>query len=475
MLILIFSISLHKFTAKHILLGIGWLVKNVEFRIWQILIIQTPYLITKAVLQNYQCGTDSVHKTRERNMKTTQRKMNKHAISFALATALIGSVSSQVAFAEEFTQALTSGKASANMNLRYESVEQDNASKDASALTLRTLLAYDTGSYKGFSAKIEMEDTRIVLGQGDYTVGPSGYNLGQYSVIADPEHTELDQGYIQYKSDKVTAKLGRQVITMDGHRFVGHVGWRQDRQSFDALSVDYSASKELSVKYAYITQRNRIFAQDADIDSKDHLLNVSYSTSIGKLVGYSYLLEMDNDTNNAIDTYGFSFAGSTKAGGTKILYEAEFAKQSSESAATEFDADYIKLEGGAVVNNITAKLGYEVLGSDQGLYGFSTPLATLHKFNGWSDQFLSTPTQGLVDTYVSLGGKLAGGGWGVAFHKFEADESTAEVDDLGSELNASYVKKFGKNYVAGIKYASYSAGDIKVDADKIWVWLGASF
>ena len=63
-------------------------------------------------------------------------------------------------------------------NLRYEDVEQDNALDDASALTLRTLLAYDTGSYKGFSAKIEMEDTRIVLGQGDYTVGPSGYKPG---------------------------------------------------------------------------------------------------------------------------------------------------------------------------------------------------------------------------------------------------------------------------------------------------------
>ena len=69
---------------------------------------------------------------------------------------------------------------------------------------------------------IEVEDTRIVLGEGDYTVGPSGYNVGQYSVIADPEHTELDQGYVQYQNEGLTARLGRQIITMDGHRFV----WR---------------------------------------------------------------------------------------------------------------------------------------------------------------------------------------------------------------------------------------------------------
>jgi hypothetical protein len=415
-----------------------------------------------------------VLKTRERTMKTIPYNMNKHAINIALATALFGSVC-QMAYAEGFTEALTAGKASVNLNLRYESVEQENALEDASALTLRTLLAYDTASYKGFSAKIEMEDTRIILGQGDYTVGPSGYNLGQYSVIADPEHTELDQGYIQYKNDTFSAKLGRQVITMDGHRFVGHVGWRQDRQTFDALSAKYAPTKHLTLQYAYVTQRNRIFAQDADLDAKDHLINASYKTSVGILTGYSYLLEVDNGTANALDTFGVSFAGSTKAGDTKILYRAEYASQSSETAAADFDVDYINLEVGAVFSGITAKVGYEVLGSDDGAFGFSTPLATLHKFNGWSDQFLGTPSQGLVDTNITFAGKVLGGGWKVVYHNFEADNASDTVDDLGNELNLSYVKKYGKHYSAGIKYAAYSAGDIKVDADKLWVWIGAKF
>ena len=408
-------------------------------------------------------------------MKINNNNMNKHAFSIALATLIIGSATSQIVFAEGLTEAMTSGKASVNFNLRYESVEQDNALDDASALTLRTLLAYDTGSYKGFSAKIEMEDTRIVLGQGDYTVGPSGYNVGEYSVIADPEHTELDQGYIQYKNDMFSAKLGRQVITMDGHRFVGHVGWRQDRQTFDALSTKFSPVKNLTLQYAYITQRNRIFAQDADLDAKDHLINGSYKTSVGTLTGYGYLLEVDNGTDNALDTFGVSFAGSTKAGDTKILYRAEYASQTSDSATTDYEVDYLNLEAGAVFSGITAKVGYEVLGSDNGAFGFSTPLATLHKFNGWSDQFLGTPSQGLVDTSITLAGKMLGGGWKVIYHNFEADDASDTVDDLGSELNLSYVKKYGKHYSAGIKYAAFSAGDIKVDADKLWIWVGAKF
>ena len=402
-------------------------------------------------------------------------KMNKHAISVALATAFIGSATSQMAFAEGITDALTSGKASVNLNLRYESVEQDNALEDASALTLRTLLAYDTASYKGFSAKVEMEDTRIVLGQGDYTVGPSGYNVGEYSVIADPEHTELDQGYIQYKNDVFSARLGRQVITMDGHRFVGHVGWRQDRQTFDGLSAKYAPVKDLTLQYAYITQRNRIFAQDADLDAKDHLINAAYKTAYGTLTGYGYLLEVDNDTDNALDTFGVSFAGSTKADETTILYRAEYASQSSESATTDFDVDYLNFEAGAVFSGITVKVGYEVLGSDDGLFGFSTPLATLHKFNGWTDQFLGTPSQGLVDTSFTLTGKALGGGWTAVYHKFDADDASDTVDDLGSELNLSYVKKFAKHYTAGIKYAAYSAADVNVDTDKLWVWINAKF
>jgi hypothetical protein len=408
-------------------------------------------------------------------MKTIKTQMNKHAISVALATALIGNATSQMAFAEGFTEALTSGKASVNLNLRYESVEQDNALEDASALTLRTLLAYDTASYKGFSAKVEMEDTRIVLGQGDYTVGPSGYNVGEYSVIADPEHTELDQGYIQYKNDVFSARLGRQVITMDGHRFVGHVGWRQDRQTFDGLSAKYAPVKELTLQYAYITQRNRIFAQDADLDAKDHLINAAYKTAYGTLTGYGYLLEVDNDTDNALDTFGVSFAGSTKAGETTILYRAEYASQSSESATTDFDVDYLNFEAGAVFSGITAKVGYEVLGSDDGLFGFSTPLATLHKFNGWTDQFLGTPSQGLVDTSFTLTGKALGGGWTAVYHKFDADDASDTVNDLGSELNLSYVKKFAKHYTAGIKYAAYSAADVNVDTDKLWVWVNTKF
>jgi len=407
--------------------------------------------------------------------------MTLNKIAVCLSIALTGTCSS-VAFADttssnSITKAVLNGKAHVNLNLRYENVDQDNALKDASALTLRTRLTYETADISGFSSLVEFEDSRVVLGIDDYN-NTRGKNGGVYSVIADPETTELDQFLLQYKQGSFKAKLGRQVITMDNHRFVGHVGWRQDRQTFDGVTFAYAPIKNLSLNYGYITQRNRIFAEGGDLDTKDHLINASYKTSIGKVTGYGYLLEVDNETKNGIDTFGLRLNGGTSIGEQKITYQVEYAQQDSDTAAKSFSADYILAEIGTQFSGLGVKLGYELLGSDDGEYGFSTPLATLHKFNGWSDQFLGTPTVGLADLYASVGGKVAGGKWAVVYHKFDADEASATVDDLGSEINAVYSKSFTKNYTAGIKLAAYSAGDKasgKVDTNKVWIWLNAKF
>lgn len=401
--------------------------------------------------------------------------MTLNKVDLTLLAILAGTCSS-AAIANSITEALTNGKTSANLNLRYENVSQDNAKKDADALTLRTRLTYATCSIKGFSSLVEFEDSRNVFGIDDYnnTLGKKP----SYSVIADPETSELDQFFLKYQQKLLAVKAGRQVITMDNHRFVGHVGWRQDRQTFDGLTIDYQPIKNLSLQYGYITKRNRIFAEAKDIDAKDHLINASYKTPAGKITVYSYLLEMDNGTENGLDTYGLRFNGSSTFGMQKVSYNLEYASQESDSATTPYQTDYISVEVSTALLGIGFKAGYELLGSDDGMYGFSTPLATLHKFNGWSDQFLATPKEGLADLYASIGGKFSSGIWAVIYHKFDANEASATVDDLGSEINAVYSKNFTKNYSAGIKLASYSAGDVasaKVDTDKIWVWVTAKF
>jgi hypothetical protein len=403
-------------------------------------------------------------------MKMAAKISTRGILSIGIAMAL-----APIAQGADWYDALSDIKASADLYLRYEGASQDNALRDANALTLRTFAGIESSEYKGFSFKIEMEDSRIVMGQGDYTVGPTGYNVGEFSVIPDPETTELDQAYIQYKSDNIKVKAGRQVIALDTHRFIGSVAWRQDRQTFDGISVNYKVSDNINAFYAYVNQRNRIFAEAADFDSKDHFLNVSYSNNIGKLTAYAYLLEIDNDFENALDTYGLRFAGAYKTDTIKWLYTAEVATQSAQTDTTDFDATYTLLEGGAVVSGITAKLGYEVLGSDDGNYGFATPLSTLHKFNGWSDQFLNTPTQGLKDFSATISTRFAGGKWTAIYHQFDADEAAIAIDDFGNEINFLYTTKVAEKFNLGVKYANYSAQDFSVDTERVWVWVSTKF
>ena len=382
-------------------------------------------------------------------------------ITLAAAVSAVTLATSNVASsAETVTEALTSGKAFGDVRLRYEDVDQDT--RDGSALTLRTRIGYTTGSLNGFSATAEFEDVRVVLGEDDYNAAGLNGNTTD-SVIADPEVSELDQAFLQYKNDTLTAKIGRQVFTLDDHRFVGHVAWRQDRQTFDALSIKLTPTEDFTFTAAYLDQRNRIFAEARDIDSQDIILHAAYKTPVGPLKAYSYMLDVEDVDNAENDTLGVSFA--PKLGPVKL--HLEYATQ--ETAANE--ADYLRLEVSGKTGPVMLKAGYELLGSDDGNYGFSTPLATLHKFNGWADAFLATPAGGLEDTYFSVSGKLAGGKAAVIYHTFSSDEGDAVDAD---EIDLLYTKKFGKNYYAGAKVAMFSP-DGGTDVDKFWLWVGASF
>lgn len=399
--------------------------------------------------------------------------------SLATALMLVCAATGAAAQTRSVEAALARGKVSGQFNLRYEGVEEDNALDGADALTLRSAIKFTTAAFKGFTGVIEAEDVRYV-GVDEYSVPLTGFNTGEHSVIPDPETTELNQGYLQYISGGFTARLGRQDIRYDNQRMIGAVPWRQDYQSFDALTLEYKedAASSWTVDYHYITQRERIFAEAADIDSKDHILHGVIATPLGSLTGYGLLLEDDIAIDNALDTWGLRLTGTKRVFGKyDATYLAEAATQDYERGAADFSTDYFVLEGGITISGITGKLGYESLGSDGGAYGFATPLATLHAFQGWADQFLATPTHGINDTYLSLGRALAGGTFTFIYHDYEADHSTATVDDLGEEYNLQWVRPLRNNYQLGIKYADYQQGDIVAKADKqiLWTWLQLNF
>ena len=202
-----------------------------------------------------------------------------------------------------------------------------------------------------------------------------------------------------------------------------------------------------------------------------HIVNVSYTGfDAGKLIGYAYLLDNDTAPAASSDTYGVRFQSGAFG---SFSFNVEYAKQTNAGAAEAFDADYLLAEGMLTISGIKATLGYEVLGSDGGAYGFATPLATAHAFQGWADKFLNTPTVGIQDKYLNLGGKLVGADLLLSYHQFDSDEGSL---DYGSEIDFAATRKIGPA-VWTLKYANYSMGDVASvkDTQKFWLMMDWSF
>lgn len=392
-----------------------------------------------------------------------------------LSVALLNMPNLSVA-ADNVVAEFMEGKASGSFRLRAESVDADItpvAKEDgATAITLRSRLAYETNGLNGLKLKAEFEDVRALV--DDYNVpGGLGNGNADYAVIADPAFTELNEAHLIYKKDALTLTAGRQRIMYDNQRFVGPVGWRQDDQTFDALKVDYAKDK-LAVSVAYVDQVNGIFGDYNKADKADILVNSSYDfENVGKLSAYSYMLDNEK-TDVTQDTVGLRFSGKYEQDFV-LNYILEFATQTQEVAAAESDADYTLIELGSEISKLNVAIGSETLGSDSGAYGFSTDLATKHAFNGWADIFLATPVQGLVDNYIKLSGSVNDIKLSAIFHDFSADEGVAGADDFGSEIDLLAVKKLENKITVGAKLASFSAKDIGADTQKAWLWTEMSF
>jgi hypothetical protein len=104
---------------------------------------------------------------------------------------------------------------------------------------------------------------------------------------------------------------------------------------------------------------------------------------------------------------------------------------------------------------------------------FRTPLATLHAFQGWADQFLVTPDGGIDDLHGKLGYRRGHWQWQAAFHDFSAESGNA---DYGTELDFSVSRNFGKRYALLLKSAIFNADEAPfVDTRKYWLMLNADY
>ncbi|MCY7340167.1 MAG: hypothetical protein LH465_09520, partial [Sphingomonas bacterium] len=297
--------------------------------------------------------------------------------------------------------------------LRYEHVEQDGLARDADAVTVRLRAGVELSS-----------GPWSLLAEGETTLALSErYNSGlnsrtQFPIVADPENVELNRFQIQYRGiDGVVVTAGRQRINLDDQRFVGSSGARDNEQTFDAVRVEYGGIGGFKGDVTYAWSDRTIWgidgagARQQAIGGDNLFANLGYATLYGTLTAFAFLVDQDEASVSGFrlssQTYGARFAGSRKLSANATLtYAMSYARQSDyHRNPNDYSANYLALDAGLDLAAFKLRGGYEVLGADDGrpLTSVQTPLATLHKFQGWADKFLTTPPDGIRDLYAGAG------------------------------------------------------------------------
>ena len=367
-------------------------------------------------------------------------------------------------------EAIKASKVLANLRLRYEGADFDNGTETADAFTYRARVGLETGAFANTKFLVEFDHIQDLAGDFNDTVNG---NTG-FAVIADPNATELNRLQLTNTSipdTKVT--VGRQRIILDDSRFVGNVGWRQNEQTYDAIRVTNKSIKGLTLDASYVDQVNRIFGDEAPsgrFDSDSWLLNAGFKVPAEgadvKISAFAYLLDLSN-AGLSSNTYGAQL--SAKKG--PLGFVGRYATQSDTGDnLVDYTADHYFAEASYAQNGLTLAAGYEVLGADEESNGrFTTPLATLHKFNGFADVFLGTPIAGLEDLYIKGGYKTGPVGplpfinMFAVYHDYTSDEGGI---DLGSEIDAVVATKVTKKVGLLFKYANYKQGDVGTPFDR---------
>lgn len=398
-----------------------------------------------------------------------------------LLCALFSGLSSSIAHAGDPDTRTLPFKPLIDARARWENVEQAGLAEQADAATIRARLGIETRPLLATTLLAEGEFVRAV--EDDYNSTINGKT--RYPVVNDPRTDELNRLQLTNTSIPGTNIIvGRQRITLDDQRFIGNSGWRQNEQTYDSARIVNRSIRNLTVDVAYVQQVNRVAGKESPVgrfEGDSVLVNFGYQLPIGRIAAFGYRLNFEAleeapaaqrnvAINDSSQTFGARFAGERVLGATKLVYSVSYATQEDYGRnPLDYSVDYYLGELTASLKNFSAGIGLEVL-EGNGAKGFATPLASLHKFQGWADKFGTTPVNGIEDRYINLGyalqqvGPLDSLSALASYHDFKAERGAASY---GSELNLQLVAKWMK-FTGTLKYADYRADDLFTDTRKLW-------
>ena len=284
-----------------------------------------------------------------------------------------------------------------------------------------------------------------------------------YAIVADPEVRAQSPRKCRAGAEGRNAVLGRQRIVL-GNALRRQCRLRQNEQTFDAVRASFRPFEQTTLTYIYVDRVRRIFGDDSpqgEWESDSHIVQAEAVLPIGRITAYGLFLDFQNTPAQSSQTYGLRWQKEWEAGAYRPRLTLEMAHQGDyRGNSTDFDLGYQHAEFALKRGQWAVSVGGERLEGDNAR-GFSTPLATLHAFQGWADVFLTTPPDGLRDLYAGAsyttplwqGAQPAT--FAVTYHDFADDGGSA---DFGSEWDMS--ARFGlSEHVSLEAKAAFFEGD----------------
>jgi hypothetical protein len=393
-----------------------------------------------------------------------------HQIGFVSLTSML--LSSLVFASLLYSQTVYCASPDISIGFRARLETADIAEQHAHALTVKARITATQTFKNDFLASLEFDHIASLSADKH----SNGVDQTNYPTIADPKGTEINQAKVQTDWLDSTITLGRQEIVFDGQRFIGDLGFRQNDQTYDALRVDTQVLSGSKLSLAYIHNVNRIFGNNAEkkLSVKDtrfaalngirpssllgnhHLDAFVYRLNINEwdhveLTSYGMLIHNYDAADLSNRTIGLESQFRKKYGHFKTKAAVDLAFQKQQHKKTDWIA-YRKISASIAFRKIQLGLRHEKLSERSGV-SFITPLATLHKFQGWTDQFLTTPSIGLVDNSISLEWQSRPWAIDIRHHQFTSDKHHI---DIGKELNIDLIYQPTREHELKLRIADFN-------------------
>jgi len=372
---------------------------------------------------------------------------------------------------------------SGDARLRYQTLDRDDFAQDGEALTLRFRGAIELDIFNKTSVLAEVEGVTSLI--DDFNDGTGNNPL--FPVIPDPDGLELNRLQIISEAiPKTRVTLGRQRLALDDWRFIGAFPFRQNNQTIEALRVETTAFGPGVLDAGYFNKVRRPLGDDninGVFSGDSFFANYSLATPFGRVSAFHYATQLQTGPQGpnrdvaSSQTTGVRLFGRRDWDGFAAAWEGSYALQSDfADNPNNYEADYKLAELTLSPRDFTFKARGEVLGSDNG-QALQTPLASLHRFQGFADQFLTTPADGIRDFSIlaqydfGAVGPFSNVRTFARQHWFEAD---TDGRNYGKELNLSLKAQLNRTGFS-LEYANYNADTFSSDTQAIFLTTEISF